>query len=353
MSATVSMASQDRVAGQPLLDPSRVTMPDTTGNGELSPGEVEHRPAETAEHEFARVSANLQYSDNSDRYMDGLELPPKAVNGQEDSASRIRPMDRSRASSRTKVAKQGALQHSVPGLSGCKMQKFLVYETAARFYVVGGDLTDDRFRVLKIDRTVGFGDLSLAEDGSVYTKKEINQLISTIDEGNKGSGGLKLRCTVWGILGFIRFTGPWYMLLITKRSQIAMIGGHYIYRIDGTELVPVNTHSTSRFKSDQHPEETHYLAIFNNLDLSRSFYFSYSYDVTHTLQHNLMRARQQSPELEQDPQSSRFNDMFVWNHYLLQPAIQSLKNVYDWCSPIVHGFVDQASKSQMLERVDR
>ncbi|KAI9822824.1 MAG: phosphatidylinositol-3,5-bisphosphate 5-phosphatase [Phylliscum demangeonii] len=171
------------------------------------------------------------------------------------------------------------------------MHKFSVYETTARFYIVGGDLTDNRFRVLKIDRTTDYGDLSLAEDGVIYTKREVNRLIATIDEGNKSAGGLKLRCSTWGILGFIRFTGAYYMLLITKRSQVAVIGGHFIYKIDGTELIPVAA-SSSRFKSDRYAEEARFLGIFNNLDLSRSFYFCYSYDLTRTLQFNLLRARE-------------------------------------------------------------
>ena len=29
------------------------------------------------------------------------------------------------------------------------------------------------------------------------------------------------------------------MLLITKKSTVAMIGGHYVYQIEGTELVPL------------------------------------------------------------------------------------------------------------------
>lgn len=343
MSTNISTTSEDGDARQ------RVSVP-TTGHGELSSEEITSMPGEDASRELIEGSSR---NDNTDQHIRPSNLSSTASNGQEDHFFKLKPIDRSRATSRTKAAKQGAVQQSLTRLPSCKMYKFSVYETAARFYVVGGDLTDDCFRVLKIDRTLGSGDLSLAEDGSVYTKKEINQLISTIDEGNKGNGGLKLRCTAWGLLGFIRFTGPWYMLLITKRSMVALVGGHYIYRIDGTELLPVNTHSTSRFKSDQHPEEARFLAILNNLDLSRSFYFSYSYDITHTLQYNLARAQKAYPEAGQEPQTRRFNDMFVWNHYLLQPALQSLNNVYDWFLPIIHGFVDQASTSSLSKEASR
>ena len=223
-----------------------------------------------------------------------------------------------------------------------KMHKFHLYETASRFYLVGSDVTDRQCRVLKIDRTADCGTLSIAADAILYSKKEMNELLNTVDDGNKSSGGLKLKASTFGLLGFIRFTGDYYMLLITKRSQIAMIGGHAIYQIDGTELVSLTPTSSARSKPEQHPEEARFINILNNLDLSRHFYFSYSYDITHTLQYNI--CREKKALLKEAPaQSTRhFNEMFMWNHHLLQPAISVIENVYEWCLPIMHGFVDQA-----------
>lgn len=226
----------------------------------------------------------------------------------------------------------------------CKMHKFLLYETASRFYLVGGDIVDRRFRILKIDRTVELGDLSIAEDDIVYTKKEMNRLLNTVDDGNKSSGGLKLKCSAWGLLGFIRFTGAYYMLVITKRKQVAMIGGHYVYQVDGTDLVSLTmTSSSSRMKAERDNEEARFIGILHNLDLSRSFYFSYSYDITRSLQHNILHEREALSNPTTAQSSNGRNAMFIWNHHLLEPASRSLKNIHDWCLPIVHGFVDQAS----------
>lgn len=30
-----------------------------------------------------------------------------------------------------------------------------------------------------------------------------------------------------GLVGFIRFTTCWYMILMTKRSEVGLLGGHY------------------------------------------------------------------------------------------------------------------------------
>lgn len=223
-----------------------------------------------------------------------------------------------------------------------KMHKFSLYETASRYYIVGVDVSEKRYRILKIDRTTEGAELNMTDDKIVYSLKEMNRLLDTIDDGNRGTGGIKLRCTTWGLLGFIKFTGPYYMLLITKKSTVAMVGGHYIYQIEGTELVPL---TPGKFKPDsRNTEEQRFLGILNNLDLTRSFYYSYSYDVTRTLQHNVIREREALAQGILPPSDDDFNSMFVWNNYLLEPAVTALRDPYDWCRPIIHGYIDQAGE---------
>ena len=270
--------------------------------------------------------------------------------GEDEERATARSFPRSTSPASAAQRNRGAVYQKVGEEGICQMHRFSLYETASRYYLVGGDVVDRKFRILKIDRTADSGDLSIAEDDIVYTKKEMNQLLNTVDDGNKASGGLKLKCSAWGLLGFIRFTGAYYMLVITKRSQVAMIGGHYIYQIDGTELISLTMSSSSRFKVDKDAEEARFIGILNNLDLSRSFYFSYSYDITHTLQHNILRERQTMRHGNADSSLKLWNSMFVWNHHLLDPATEALKNIHDWCLPIVHGFVDQASKKSFSPR---
>ncbi|KAL2366965.1 hypothetical protein RJZ56_000052 [Blastomyces dermatitidis] len=223
-----------------------------------------------------------------------------------------------------------------------RMHKFSLYETSTRYYMVGMDLLEQRFRILKIERTSELDDLNISEDDTVYTKSEMNELLDAVDDGNKSSGGLKLRCSSWGLLGFIKFTGPYYMLLVTRRSQVAMIGGHYIYQIDGTELVPLTSSASARTKSEKNAEEARFIAIMNNVDLTRSFYFSYSYNITRTLQRNISYEREKLQRGSSDGRDVDHNPMFVWNYYMLEPVVSLFKNAFDWCLPIIHGYVDQS-----------
>ncbi|QSS59941.1 polyphosphoinositide phosphatase Fig4 [Histoplasma capsulatum] len=223
-----------------------------------------------------------------------------------------------------------------------RMHKFSLYETSTRYYMVGMDLLEQRFRILKIERTSAVDDLNISEDDTVYTKSEMNHLLDAVDDGNKSSGGLKLRCSSWGLLGFIRFTGPYYMILVTRRSQVAMIGGHYIYQIDGTELIPLTSTTSARTKSEKSAEEARFITIMSNVDLTRSFYFSYSYNITRTLQRNISYERQRLQKGPSDGRNVDHNTMFVWNYYMLEPVVSLLKNAFDWCLPIIHGYVDQS-----------
>ncbi|PTB71022.1 hypothetical protein BBK36DRAFT_1165499 [Trichoderma citrinoviride] len=224
------------------------------------------------------------------------------------------------------------------------MHKFTLYETVSRYYMVGVDVSERRYRILKIDRTTEGAELNITDDKIVYSLREVNQLLDTIDDGNRASGGIKLRCTTWGLLGFIKFTGPYYMLLITKKSTVAMIGGHYIHQLEGTELVPL-TPGRSKVDVRNKPEEQRFLTILNTLDLTKSFYYSYSYDITRTLQHNITRERTSLANGTIPWPNEDLNEMFVWNSYLLQPAVNVLQDPYDWCRPIIHGYIDQAALS--------
>ncbi|KAF2129315.1 hypothetical protein P153DRAFT_396600 [Dothidotthia symphoricarpi CBS 119687] len=248
-----------------------------------------------------------------------------------------------RSTSPATVHKIKGVTYEKVGESGIKrMHKFSLYETHSRYYIIGSDIMDKQYRVLKIDRTAPPGVLNIFEDDILYNVREMNQLLLTIDDGNKAHGGMKLKLGFWGLLGFVRFTDAYYMILISKRSQVAMLGGHYIYQVDGTEVVPLTTGPISRFQKDRNPDETRLLAILSNMDLTRGFYYSYSYNITRSLQQNIIHERTALNEGIGNADRD-FQDMFVWNNHLLDPARTVLKNVYDWCQPTIHGYIDQAS----------
>ncbi|KAK4151348.1 SacI homology domain-containing protein [Chaetomidium leptoderma] len=348
------LGSVNTVAAAPSSDTDTDTPP-AAQNGAQDQGTPEATDA--PEPIFPPLHNNA--GTDADSIISGVSAPSRAGGvgvdrgNDEDEPAIARPFDRT--SSPDPASRPGlprAVDHDddeerMGGGDGPKQQmhRFSLYETASRFYIVGGDVTEKRYRILKIDRTNDddASELSITDDKTVYTQKDMNQLLDTIDDGNKGTGGLKLRCTTWGLLGFVKFTGPYYMLLITKKSTVAMIGGHYVYQIDGTDLIPL---TSPNFKMDQrNTEESRFLGILNHLDLTRSFYYSYSYDLTRTLQHNITRERTALLGGRPCSADDDFASMFVWNNHLLQPAAKVLNAPFDWCRPIIHGYIDQSAVS--------
>lgn len=97
--------------------------------------------------------------------------------------------------------------------------------------------------------------------------------------------------------GFIRFLEGYYIILVTKRRKIAMIGSHSIYKIQDTSMIYIPSDNSKPL----HPDEQRYYKMFMAVDLSTNFYYSYSYDITHTLQLNMAPPRKLAPALFPEP----------------------------------------------------
>ncbi|KAI7907384.1 SacI homology domain-containing protein [Cokeromyces recurvatus] len=227
------------------------------------------------------------------------------------------------------------------------MCQFQLYETKTRYYLVGTNESKQRYRVLQIHRT-NPTELVVIEDDVLYTEQEMTRLLKMIEDGNLSVGGLQLSpMRIYGIVGFVRFTQGWYMIFITKRRRVAILGGHYIYHIDETRLVPINPGETAatKIKIDKNSDEARYVATFQNIDLAKNFYFSYTYDITNSLQNNMTQPPLTTTNKNDDTPGLLHNDMFVWNHYLLSSGFKNLNSRSGWILPLIYGFIDQAKIS--------
>ncbi|KAI7860657.1 SacI homology domain-containing protein [Circinella umbellata] len=244
------------------------------------------------------------------------------------------------------------------------MSSFELYETKTRYYLIGTNQSRQKYRVLQIHRN-NPKELVVIEDDVIYSETEKTRLLNMIEYGNMSVGGLHLvPMRIYGIVGFIRFTQGWYMIFITNVKQVALIGGHYVYHIDETRLVPIGP----QVKVDKNSDEARYIATFQNIDLTKNFYFSYTYDITNTLQKN---DNNDSDDDDNDNDNNthnerinnsndnnksknvpvEHNDMFVWNHYLLKSGFKDLNSRSGWILPLIYGFVDQAKISVLGRNV--
>ena len=58
----------------------------------------------------------------------------------------------------------------------------------------------------------------------------INKMSPTFT-GKSTKGVLRKLLMAFGLLGFVKFTEGYYMVLITRRRKVAQIGGHIIYKV--------------------------------------------------------------------------------------------------------------------------
>ncbi|KAK9756040.1 hypothetical protein RND81_01G069100 [Saponaria officinalis] len=214
------------------------------------------------------------------------------------------------------------------------LAKFKLYETRSYFYMVGRDKSKKFWRVLKIDRLES-SDLVLCEDPTVYLYSECCALLRRIHEGNKNTGGLKIVTTCYGIVGFIRFLGPYYMILITERRKVGMLCGHAIYAVAKSKMIPI-PHSTVRSNLGNSKNENRYKKLLGTVDITKDFYFSYSYRITHSLQQNLR---------DDETKLVPYETMFVWNAFLTRGVRSHLGNTL-WTVALIHGFFKQIKLSK-------
>uniref|UniRef100_A0A7N0TYR5 SAC domain-containing protein n=1 Tax=Kalanchoe fedtschenkoi TaxID=63787 RepID=A0A7N0TYR5_KALFE len=219
------------------------------------------------------------------------------------------------------------------------LQKFRLYETQSNFYMVGRDKSRTVWRVLKVNRQEPH-DLIIVEDPATYSEPECCDVLRRIHEGNRSTGGLKFVTACYGIVGFVKFLGPYYMLLITKRQKIGSICGYIVYSVAKSEMIPV-PNSSVRSRMQLSKNENRYKKLLCSVDLTKDFFFSYSYHIMHSLQKNIC-----------DIEAGQFiyETMFVWNEFLTREIRGQLKSTgCAWTVPLVYGFFKQV-KLSILEQ---
>ena len=75
----------------------------------------------------------------------------------------------------------------------------------------------------------------IEHDGKQYSKSEMQTILNAVDSDPKKKAAkspqLKKLLMAFGLLGFVKFTQGYYMVLVTRRRKVAQIGGHIIYKV--------------------------------------------------------------------------------------------------------------------------
>ncbi|KAG8076961.1 hypothetical protein GUJ93_ZPchr0006g43002 [Zizania palustris] len=154
---------------------------------------------------------------------------------------------------------------------GC-LQSFELYEAESKFYILGTNTDKTSWRLLKIDR-MDPSVLNIDEGSTVYSHSEYLDLLNVLDEDHKSTGGVKFVTSCFGIIGFIKFLGPYYMLIITEQRKIGAISGHPVYQVTRTAMIELSN-SKSRENIFNYKDEDRYKRLLQTIDLRKDFFLA-------------------------------------------------------------------------------
>ena len=277
------------------------------------------------------------------------------------------------------------------------LEKFVLYETKTRYYLVGHTNCRKEWYLMQISRQT-FGEVHC--DKTRYTENQIKLILASVSSAMEHHGGMRIAARAYGVVGFVSLLRNAYLILVTHRKKVGTIAGHRVYGCRDVAYVPIiskefitsqqltdkfgpftnlggaNVASSSslstttssyassrgsggggggsdlvsdfRLQKRIKADEKRYLRLFMGVDLCKDFYFSYTYPLWNSLQQNLLLDTQDSRNSSGSASGSisGFENMFVWNAHLANNYFDIEKQVSEsdkerWIVPLIQGFFDQ------------
>ncbi|XP_055683117.1 phosphatidylinositol-3-phosphatase SAC1 [Lutzomyia longipalpis] len=137
---------------------------------------------------------------------------------------------------------------------------------------------------------------------------------------------------ICGILGTIKLLAGHYLIVATHRVFVGVINGQAIWRLAGFEIYPYIP-SSGHLSEIQKTQNDSYLYMIRRTLSTPNYYFSYTYDITHTLQ----RLNGMPPEFLNTALLERADTRFVWNGFLMREFRRP--ECRKFSLPVILGFV--------------
>ena len=188
------------------------------------------------------------------------------------------------------------------------------------------------------------------ENKRIFSKDELNSYLKEIEKKSP------MKCNELnnlGIFGFIKFFLGYYIILINNIKSIGKINKHTIYRIENLRYIPLFFSKDIKGEKD-YELELQYLDIFKSMDCLNQMYFSYTYNITKTIQRNFIEEFKneictsnkgiinENERIEENPLKKVTNNYFLWNYSHLKEIYKCLTNK-SWFIYIIYGFFCQNS----------
>lgn len=175
-----------------------------------------------------------------------------------------------------------------------------------------------------------------SSDSELHIDRSISQIQKKKSEKRLSTPSEK----IFGIFGLIQLPSSSYLILITKAIHVCRIKDSFIYMIQDIEFRPFNsiTPTSPSYLSDQQT-----ISSLRSLIKTSSFYFSYTYDLTLSLQKIAESGKNKSIY-------ERSDEKYYWNKHLSEGFIKA--DASEFTLIVVNGFVKGESVEVKGKRLD-
>uniref|UniRef100_H2YC96 Phosphatidylinositol-3-phosphatase SAC1 n=1 Tax=Ciona savignyi TaxID=51511 RepID=H2YC96_CIOSA len=142
---------------------------------------------------------------------------------------------------------------------------------------------------------------------------------------------------IHAIFGVVNLTGGPHLIVVTGRTRVGDIAGHTIWKVTETEIFPYRKSILNLNESQKSDNDT-YLNMLKHALSFHDYYFSTSFDITHSMQ----RLAHTDPSFHSEPLSVRADHRFFWNHHALHEFLER-PELSKFTVPFMHGFISITS----------
>ena len=236
------------------------------------------------------------------------------------------------------------------------IKKIKIYENNYSYILVGKENLEKKYNILsfkkieinkntlKILNKLNLNQLFLYELNNLSKEEKKKYL-----ESNKYNFVEKN----YGFFGFVKFLLGYYIIVITDIKIVGKISKYEIYRIENIKLFSL---FDCYIKNEYTEKELKYISIFQQNDFCKNMYFSYTLNLTKTIQRNFvenfksvidpsfLNNFETNKKYNQNNKNLKLisNSIFLWNYYHLK-YIFPLVNNKIWFIYIIYGFFHQVS----------
>jgi len=179
------------------------------------------------------------------------------------------------------------------------------------------------------------------QDYSVIIRGNQDKLTHDVSVDLSGNVGLLdgnvYEKPIYSILGVLPIISTCYLVVVIDRSTIgSLLGKHQVYRITQVDLIPLNQRST---KPQQANEEQQYIESMKDFLQSGSFYYSLTYDLSHSLERqDGLRTKKPVPVSDGQLLWQHLDERFIWNNHMIEKFMPFMAQFGNWMPPIIQGY---------------